>query len=262
MRRSIVSSGPELSYEILALGPWERERVGVALAPPFEVPDEHRGLVEREWLAAREVAARSGQRLFNGPVAGLASFRPGERLELALHATDYRSFVGTNLSARYRATGIPCADALGISIVIELEGRRVLLHRRGRASFEWPLAIDTPGGHIEPEAHREGGAPSPFLAALDELEGELGVRADEVASLSVLGLARIVETRKPQVVIRARVLAPFEEIRSRVAAARESFETSEVLEPVPVEELRVLASSPERITPAGRAAIEIARRLL
>jgi 8-oxo-dGTP pyrophosphatase MutT (NUDIX family) len=257
-----VSSGPELTYEVLAVGPWPRERVSVVTAPGFRVPAAQEVLIEQDWLLAQEGAARSGQRLFNGPVAGLASFRPGERLELALHATDYRSFVGTNLSARYRALGIPCADALGISIVVELDGRRVLLHRRGKASFEWPLAIDTPGGHIEPDAHREGVAPSPFLAALDELEGELGVRPDEVESLSVLGLARITGTRKPQVVIRARVLVSFATIRANLAAARESFETSELLEPLSVDELGALAASPERMTPAGRAAIAIARRVL
>ena len=104
---------------------------------------------------------------------------------------------------------------------------------------------------------------SPRLAGLDELEGELGVRASEVSALSFLGLARIVATRKPQLVILARVTASFEEIRERLPRARESFETSELLEPVPFERLADLARDKARLlTPAGRAALTIAAETL
>jgi len=245
-----VSSVHEEPYAILLRGPWPRERVIVREAPPFHVPPEQEALVERAWQAALALAARSGRRLFPGPVLGLASARvAADRLEVALQATDYRAFVATNLSAEYRATGAPCADALGVSVLIEL-GSGFLLHRRGAGCFEEPLAVDTPGGHIEPGA-------TPFEAALSELESELGVVPGDIASIELLGLCRLTETRKPQAVLRARAERSLEEIRSRLEGARERFETSELL-PVARGALAALGER-ERLTPACRAAIALAR---
>jgi len=241
----------EERFHVLERGPWPAERVRVVAAPPFVVAPEHEPIVERAWRAALEDAERTGRRLFPGALRGLSSFAlAGDALELALHATDYRAFVGTNLSAEYRATSARCADALGISVVLEIPGEVVLLHRRGAQSFEWPLAIDTPGGHVEPGA-------TPFDAALEELESELGVRAADVASLELLGLVKIAETRKPQAVLRARARCSLDEIASSLEQARERFETSELL-PVPRAALAALAASSERVTPAGRAALSIA----
>lgn len=235
---------------MLARGPWPRERVAVREAPPYAVAPAHEALVERAWLVALDGARAKGQRLFPGPVLGLASFESeAGSLALALHRTDYRAFVGTNLSAEFRALAVPCADALGISILIEVD-EGVLLHRRGAGCFEWPLAIDTPGGHVEPGA-------TPFDAALEELGSELGLRAADVTELDLVGLARITGTRKPQAVLRARVSLTVAAIAERLEHARESFETSELL-PVARSALGALAASSERITPAGRAALFLA----
>lgn len=260
-----MSSVGEEAFSVLVRGPWPRARVSVSAAPAFEIAAAHEPIVERAWRSALEETAKAGQRLFPGPVLGLASFSVEESsveessvgesgLALALHRTDYRAFVGTNLTAEYRATGAPCADALGVSIVIEMPGTGVLLHRRGAGCFEWPLAIDTPGGHVEPAAA------SPFAAALDELESELGLLPADVIGLELLGLARIAETRKPQAVMRARVRVSFEEIASRLEQAKERFETSELL-PVARSSLAAIAASSERITPAGRAALRLASEL-
>jgi 8-oxo-dGTP pyrophosphatase MutT (NUDIX family) len=236
-------------FTILARGPWARPDVHVVYdsAPPRV--DET--LVSRAWSRAEEEARASGKLLFPGRVAGLASFvATSTTLSLTLHRTDYRAFVGTNLAPDYLATGAPRADALGISVLIET-GDLVLLHRRGAGCYEWPLAIDTPGGHVTPDA-------GPFDAALEELESELGVRASEVTALSVMGLARIRATEKPQLVIAARVSLDVDAIRARLPHARESFETQELL-PIARPDLAELArSTRERITPAGRAALLLA----
>jgi hypothetical protein len=112
---------------------------------------------------------------------------------------------------------------------------------------------------MEPGRHEERGAPSPFLAALDELEGELGVASHEVTGLRALALTRIAGTEKPQLVLAARTALSPGELRGRVARARESFETSE-LWPVPLAELARLDA--ELVTPAGSAAVRFAREML
>lgn len=242
-------------FVILARGPWPRDRVTVSVAPPYAVPAAREALVARAWRAAEDEARALGKRLFPGPLLGLTAFEATrERLALALHATDYRAFVGTNLSPEFRATGERRADALGVSIVIEID-EGVLLHRRGSGCFEWPLAIDTPGGHVEPRAG------SPLVAALEELESELGIGAADVTDLTILGIARIHETGKPQVVVRAKIPLDVAEIARRLEGASERFETSELL-PTPRGELAALAGSKQRVTPAGRAALVLASELL
>jgi 8-oxo-dGTP pyrophosphatase MutT (NUDIX family) len=258
-----VSSAGDEPFILQARGPYPRESVLASEEAPFAVDPEHEALVEQAWQKAVAAASASGRKLFPGAVMGFKGFATrGPLISLGLHRTDYRAFVGTNLSPEFRATGARCANALGISIIIVLASGRVLLHRRGDASFEWPLAIDTPGGHVEPDFHRDGGAPSIFAAAQDELEAELGIRRAEIAALSLLGLARIRETQKPQAIILARVAASFEEIGARIATARESFETSELLAPLALHELGALARSSEPVTPAGRAALTLAAELL
>ncbi len=254
--RSLVSSADGGVFTVLARGPWPRERVTVLAAPAFAVAREHEPIVERAWRGALDAATASGRRLFPGAVRGLAFFSQDDAaaastLRLALHATDYRAFVGTNLCAEYLATGAPCSDALGISVAIEVADPEptVLLHRRGAGCFEWPLAIDTPGGHVEPGA-------GPFEAALDELESELGLRAADVTALDLLGLARMEGTRKPQAVLRARVRLTVAEISSRLDQARERFETDALL-PFTLAQLDALTRSKEPITPACRAALTL-----
>jgi 8-oxo-dGTP pyrophosphatase MutT (NUDIX family) len=220
-------------------------------------------ILARRWELALEEARASGQTLFPGPIYGLAAFRGSAHLlELDLHETDYREFVGTNLSPEYLALpreSAPRADALGVSVLL-LAGEHVVLHRRGPGCFEWPLAIDTPGGHVEPGRHLDArGEPDPFAAALDELEGELGLHAEEVLERRALALTRIAGTEKPQLVIAARTRVSLDEIRRRLEEARDRFETSELL-PVGFDELPALESA--NVTPAGRAAIRFAREML
>ncbi|MBI3724495.1 hypothetical protein HY251_11155 [bacterium] len=251
---------------LLARGPWPEESVRASFdARPLAFDGRAREALERAWKRAQEDALASGRTLWNGRVAGLASFRASQsELSLRLHATDYREFVGTNLSAEYRARSreeAPRSDALGLSLVV-VSGETVILHRRGAANFEWPLAIDTPGGHVEPGKHDdESGVPSVFRATRDELEGELGIESSEVLSLRVLALTRMAETEKPQLIVLARIALSPEEVRSRLPTARERFETSELL-PVARSELAKLARSGELVSPAGRAALEIASGLL
>jgi hypothetical protein len=253
----------EEGYVVLARGPWLPSAVRcrrVARAPARGAAAE--SVLAREWERALERARAAGQTLFPGPVYGLAAFRArGDELELDLHATDYREFVGTNLCPEYLALpkeSAPRSDALGLSVLL-LSGDTIVLHRRGAACFEGPLAIDTPGGHIDPGHHDDRGAPSPFLAALDELESELGVAASEVSELCILGLTRITKSEKPQVVLAARTALTPDEIRGRVGSARESFETNELW---PVAWSEVARLDAECTTPAGRAAIRLACELL
>jgi len=253
-----VSSTDEPTFEVLARGPWPRSRVRVREGPAFLVPREQEALVESAWRAAVEAARARGQRLYPGPLHGLASFLiDADGIELALHRTDFRALVGTNLSPAYRKTGARGCDALGISIIIVQKDGRVLVHRRGAQCYEHPLAIDTPGGHAEPGVHAD-----PFAAALDELEGELGVVASEVLSLELLGLTRILETHKPQAVVLARVTVDHAAVAGRLASAREGFETSELLPPLAPGELAALARSRELVSPAGRAALALAASIL
>jgi hypothetical protein len=260
-----VSSTPVFS--ILARGPWSPANVHVEVGPgrlPFGKHGEE--ALERAWQAATRLARDSGRTLFPGEIFGLTSFAATrDTLALALHRTDYREFVGTNLAPDpRRALGLnalPQANPLGLSLVV-LSGDTVLLHRRGAGCYEWPLAIDTPGGHLEPGKHVDSaGIPRPELGALDELESELGVLPAEVESISVLGLARQAATEKPQLVIALRITLGAEDVRSRLARARESFETSELL-PVDRRELAALARSKESVSPAGRAALVLASEVL
>lgn len=246
-------------FEILARGPWTEERLRARVVPriPARSPGAA-GVLAAAWTRALERARSAGHSLWAGPVLGLSAWRQGAAgLELDLHETDYGEFVGTNQNPAYLAfprSEASRADALGISVVL-LSGEDVVLHRRGPGVFEWPLLIDTPGGHMEPGKHLAGGAPSPFATAADELESELGLGAHEVRGLVAIGLARIVPTEKPQLVLAARTDASPGELRDRVRAARESFETHE-LAPVALERLASL--DPATLTPAGRAAVRLA----
>ena len=248
-------------FTILARGPWEPARL-LSRRVPREVrrdPSAAR-ILDAAWESAVARARLCGQTLYPGRVHGLAAWRVTEGgLELDFHETDYREFVGTNLSPEYRALPREQAtrsDALGLSVLL-VSGDQVVLHRRGAGCYEWPLAIDTPGGHMEPGQHDDArGDPSPLRAGLDEPSSELGLSEGDVSGLQALALTRIHDTEKPQLVLAARTRLSPDEIRVRVGAARESFETDELV-PVPLSALDRLDR--ERLTPAGRAAVRLAR---
>lgn len=125
------------------------------------------------WGAAR---ARLGERLFNGPIFGLAACRP-ERL--SLRRLDYRLL----LAARDRPAVAAAlgARALGVSGVL-LSPDGVVLGRRAHTLAVEPGCWEAaPAGSLD--------RPDPLALLADELQEELGLGAADITATRPLGLA-------------------------------------------------------------------------
>lgn len=216
-------------------------------------------VIARIWEAEQAVAELGGRRLFNGKLIRLIESRAdANTLTLVLGPTDYRDFLGTNLyHLRDLAASSPpaLADALGVSaVVVTRDGFLVLGRRSDRVHFHSGY-LHPFGGMVE-EADRRGAAFDVFGAILRELGEELGVRADEIAEIHLLGLVRDRAIRQPELCFETTVALTREElfVRFRALDSNEEHAGLEFVRDEPEAILPFLLKA-EPVTPIAAAAL-------
>lgn len=184
-------------------GDWSRDEV-VALPVDQGRPTqpEVEAIIDRAWADATR---RPGVHLFNGPMARLehSSVGPDGKLRLVLGRTDYKSFLGTNLTRpdlahRYGPSAL--ANPLGVSVALETSDGYLLLGRRNDAVAYYPGRIHPFAGALDPDAD----GPDVFGAALRELREELSLDPTDLLELRCTGLAEDPALRQPELIFRAR----------------------------------------------------------
>jgi hypothetical protein len=218
---------PTEPIDLLASGPFDRVEVHWNKTPLVLDPDVQ-AYIDARWDVYQQQATKSGQMLFDGPVAQLMDFRVrGNTLELFLQLSDYKRFVVTALRDHaWFAANAPQAvvGALGVSALL-WHGDRCVLGVRSPKVSAYPGMAHIFGGVLE-----ELGTPDRpanvdgLLAHLrQELAEELGLgAADLIGVPQVLMLARDHVLHQPELVWQWQLAGPIEAVLDRLDADEHS----------------------------------------
>ncbi len=165
--------------------------------------------------------------------------------------TDFGEYLLTDISHPEwnAADGVQMSHPLSISAVTETSDHSLLMGYRSAAVVSQAGKIQTlPGGYIHP--------PDLIMETVEnELWEELAVTASETARVSVTGLARILPSEKPEILLHIRLNIPLSEIFCRSGMDRWEFSR---LFTIPASRDSVtdfFASSGSAMAPASHAAL-------
>lgn len=189
-------------FDLLVLGPFPRDRVVTRFdGPAMPSSPEIKRLIDAAWSRHVHESAELGQMLFIGQMARLTAWSVHDgTLEITFGPTDYRQFVGTNLThPEIAATNgdDALANGTGITTVLRTSDGQLVVHRRSQRVFECPGCLDLCGGSLEPV----GGVVDPFTRMEIELQEEMAIEREAIAAMRCLGLSRDGRTRKPEVLL-------------------------------------------------------------
>jgi 8-oxo-dGTP pyrophosphatase MutT (NUDIX family) len=186
--------------DFLAMGPWAEDGLDVRRVSASRriVPDVERQ-VDAAWAAAK---SRLGDKLFDGPMCRLESWRAGGgRLDLALSETSYRPFLGTNLThpelaATHGADVL--ANPVGLSPALLTRDGHLVMGRRNDSVAYYPWHVHPFAGALEPRD-----VPRIFDGVRRELAEEVGLAAADTTDLRMLGIVRDRALLQPEFIFAA-----------------------------------------------------------
>lgn len=209
--------------------------------------------IEARW---HRMQAAPGLHLFDGPMCRLEVFHvehpPGKppRLVLDLSQTSYKSFVGTNLHGPGELPSAARANPLGVSPALESADGFLLFGRRGDAVAYYPRRLHPFGGALEPSENLDI-----FDECRRELDEELGLSADAIASMRLLGIVEDETIRHPELILHVRSTLTTDQILTGLDA-REHDGAQAI--PATADGVSHALDDPQ-FTPVGRAALALWR---
>lgn len=168
------------------------------VASTHTIPPDAQTTIDAAWEEAR---LRLGDRLYDGPMARLQSWRiENNRLHLTLGRTSYKPFLGTNLMHPELADQYGpdvLANPLGISALLQTSDGYLVLGRRGGGVAFHAHRIHPLGGTVE-EEHQDV-----FAEILRELKEEAELNSTDIIDLRCVGLAEDTSIRQPELMFHA-----------------------------------------------------------
>lgn len=196
-----------------AIGDWTPDQVRVTHGPNTRrVLPEIEAMIDRAW---REVLARPGVKLFDGPMCRMESWRADAgRLEIVLSETSYKPFMGTNLAhpelaERYGRDVM--ANPVGVSPALHTSDGFLLLGRRNDSVAYYPNRTHPFAGALEP---RDGG--DLFAAVARELFEELALKREDLTDIRCTGVAEDRALRQPELLFRVRTRLTRAQVESQL----------------------------------------------
>ncbi|XP_043817872.1 nudix hydrolase 9 isoform X3 [Manihot esculenta] len=184
---------------------------------------------------------------------------------LQLGLTDYRTFVGTNLSPLWEKFLVPSEDdpiqcqhmssPLGNGAVVETSDKKIVVLRRSSNVGEFPGHFVFPGGHPEPEEVgidsdqsdkdsemiNKKASQEMFDSIIREVVEEIGVPAMSLCNPLFIGISRRVLNVRPAAFFFIRCNLCSEEIQQLYCNAQDGYESTQLFT-VPLVELESMAS--------------------
>jgi 8-oxo-dGTP pyrophosphatase MutT (NUDIX family) len=180
----------------------------------------------REASAHWESLQGGGQVLFDGALSHLLSHSSDKgTLSLKLGRSSYKLWMHSSgrqqeIEERF-GRGTPSRPLALCVALIDSEGK-LLLQRRSQQVAEGAGLLHVPGGHLDPDLHRQGGIPCPETAMKAELREELGL--EDLFGGELLALIENLENGKPELLYRFHTSLDFQSLLERAARARDRFE--------------------------------------
>lgn len=178
------------------------------------------------------VETEKNEFIFNGELCRLNDWRfQKDKLTLDLGLSDYNELLYSNqftndIAQRFGKDSL--ARALGVSVVLVSDDEQIILIKRSKAVGENPGDLDVLGGHIHPQENAVSGVPDPFLAIKAEIKEEVHLDLKNDDPLDCIGLIEPVDTKKPELLFKAKSRLKIEEI-IRLASLKQSEEVAEFL---------------------------------
>ncbi len=189
-------------------------------------------VIEQTWAQQQRRAEEENINLYNGQLCRLDFCSVEEdNLTLNLGHTDYREFVGTNLSQaqiRYTYGEESLANALGVSASVVTSDGFIVLGRRSNRIFFNAGKIDAIGGMVE-HALSDTTKIDLYLIMLSELSEELDIGSAMVTEGICLGLIRDRQILQPELIFDLKVNAEIAKILKFAAEAKDSHEHTEII---------------------------------
>ena len=220
---------PVLPHGLLAMGRWPEAAVELSWCAEPERPPGWEAEVEEAWQELR----REEPSLFDTRLAGLRGHLAAlDRLALMVSPSSYRATVSTHrhyarFAARYGLAGLGMGIACAMGLVT---AGGLVVARRSQRVFGGRGKWHPVAGHWEPDQHRDAGGASPFACARIELAEELGLAAEEVRDLTLIGLQLNPDTMKPELHFTGRIALTVTELSHRQQSARDAHEIDGLLE--------------------------------
>ncbi|GAB4824345.1 Nudix hydrolase 9 [Ancistrocladus abbreviatus] len=172
---------------------------------------------------------------------------------LHLGLTDYRTFVGTNLSPLWEKFLVPSEDdsvwcqhissPLGNGAVVETSDQRILVLKRSNNVGEFPEHFVFPGGHPEPQevgitSHDKESADTDLLnrkvaqemfdSIIREVVEEIGVPAKSLCDPVFIGISRRELNVRPTAFFFIKCTLQSKEIQELYSGAQDGFESTQL----------------------------------
>jgi hypothetical protein len=196
-----------------AIGDWASDQVPVTCTQSTRrIVPEVEALIERAW---NDVLSRPDVKLFDGPMCRMESWQAApDRLHIVLSETNYKAFLGTNLShpelvEKYGREVM--ANPVGVSPALQTSDGYLLMGRRNSSVAYYPNRTHPFAGALEP---RDGG--DVFAAVRRELFEELSLRDLDIAEIRCTGIAEDLALRQPELIFRVRSTLTRGRIESQV----------------------------------------------
>jgi hypothetical protein len=199
----------------LAIGNWGPEQVRAVSAPcTRRVEPEVERTIDEEWDRA---LCRPGVKLFDGPMCRLESFETSsDRLQLALSPTNYKAFLGTNLThpefeTQYGSDVM--ANPVGVSPALICSDGYLLFGLRNASVAYYPNKLHPFAGSLDPRDQLDV-----FAAVRRELHEELSLTNECLTDIRCTGIAEDLKLRQPELIFMARTSLTSAQVAQRVDA--------------------------------------------
>lgn len=254
---------PALPFTNMMSGRFSPDSVRVELTgTPRLTSPALEALIAEEWVRRVDEAKRQKRVLFNGEMLRYVGHRISDdtspktsdspRLELIVGPTCYRDFVGTNLYNNRRVDEFgwdSFSNPVGTTATLITRDGRICYGLRSMSVGYHGGYVHTFGGALEPSDRDASGAVDVFDSVRRELHEEVGLRADEAATLVCVGLIRDTEILQPELLFEAAIPLSFAELRDRWTCAEARNEHVDLV---------ALADAPDAIVPFIKACGKIA----
>ncbi|KAL1323762.1 hypothetical protein HN51_034007 [Arachis hypogaea] len=262
-----------LSFKLLVScpSPLSPSQVSASFSADYDRVPHPDTILENSISQIWEQRAQNNKSLFNGNKfryggyelkdGGGSNHEPHLCLHLGL--TDYRTFVGTNLSPLWERFLVPSEDdpircqhtssPLGNGAVVETIDKKIIVLQRSNNVGEFPGHFVFPGGHPEPQeigitSHQHGKesvnnevSREMFDSIVREVVEEIGVPASSLSIPAFIGISRRDLNVRPAAFFFIRCNLDSEEVQKLYSNAQDGYESTQ-LYAVSVVELESMTS--------------------
>lgn len=224
-----------------------------------EYPLNVTNLIEQNWTNLIKTKTVSNKYLYNGIVYSLKEYNyNNDILTLKIQPTDYKSYLGTNISnIDLIKNKNHLANILAACVVTITKDNYCVIGKRSNKLAEGSTQWHIIGGTIEPKTNTQIYQPEhPYELIIKELKEEINISESQIKNLSCTGFGLSVYNNKPEFLFVAFLNINLQQLKLIITNAKDYDEHSEY-KFIKTTELMQFVNN-HNVTPIGQLAIKLA----